>query len=372
MSHSRRTRLCLSLAALVALAAGCTHELRPGTPAVNEHDARAMIDAALPPTLADRAGWEADIEAGFTALTVTPNRDNVCAVVAVIAQESSFHVDPVIPNLGAIARREIDARAGRAHVPLVIVHGVLDLKSANGRTYAERIDKARTEKELSDIFEDFIAGVPLGRTLFDDKNPIRTRGPMQVNIAFAQQFAAATPYPYPVGRSIADEVFTRRGSIYFGIAHLLDYRAPYEDFLYRFADFNAGQYASRNAAFQSALAVASGKKLLTDGALMPPGGNANQPGDTELAVRSLGARLNVSDNAIHAALSEGRSKAFEATQVYQRVFALAETMRGHPLPRALLPQIKLGGPKIKRDLSTAWYAHRVDDRFNRCLQSPGA
>jgi hypothetical protein len=49
---------------------------------------------------------------------------------------------------------------------------------------------------------------------------------MQVNIAFAEQFAAARPYPYPVKWSIADEVFTRRGSLYFGTAHLLAYSAP--------------------------------------------------------------------------------------------------------------------------------------------------
>jgi hypothetical protein len=357
--------------ALAAMAAGCAHDVRPGEPAVNPQDARARIDQLLPPKLPDRDGWDADIYAGFSALTVSPTRENICAVIAVIAQESSFHVDPIIPNLGAISRKEIDARAARAHVPLLIVNGVLDLKSPNGRSYSERIDKARTEKELSDIFEDFISSVPLGRTLFDDKNPIRTRGPMQVNIAFAEQFSAATPYPYPVGRSVADEVFTRRGSIYFGIAHLLDYRAPYDEYLYRFADFNAGQYASRNAAFQNAVAVASGKKLLADGALMPPGASANTPGDTEIAVRSLSGPLRLGDAAIHSALAEGRSKDFETTSVYQRVFALADKKRGQALPRAVLPQIKLGGPKIKRDLSTAWYAHRVDERFKRCLNSSG-
>jgi hypothetical protein len=366
LSAIRRIGLALALSGL----AGCIHE-PPAEPAVSPRDTHTLIDQALPRNVSDRAGWIADIDGGFSALQVAPSRENVCAVVAVIAQESGFQVDPVIPNLGAIAQREIDARAGRAHVPAVIVHGVLDLKSPNGRTYAARITAAKTEKDLSDIFEDFISQVPMGRTLFDDKNPIRTRGPMQVNVAFAERFSAATPYPFPVHRSIADEVFTRQGSLYFGIAHLLDYRAPYDDYLYRFADFNAGQYASRNAAFQSALSIVSGKHLPYDGALMPPDGSAGNPGATELAVRSLGKRLNLSDAAIHGALSQGRSKDFEATPLYQRVFALAEKKRQQPLPRALLPRIKLAGPKIKRDLSTAWYARRVDDRFKRCLNSPG-
>ncbi len=360
-----------ALLALLALAAGCSHEVRPAEPDVSPQEAHALIDRALPPNISDRAGWNDDIYNGFASLTVAPTPENVCAVVAVIAQESSFRVDPIVPNLGLIAKQEIDARAARAHVPLMIVHGVLDLKSANGRTYAQRIEAARTEKDLSDIFEDFIAGVPMGRTLFDDKNPIRTRGPMQVNVAFAEQFAAATPYPYPVGRSLADEVFTRRGSLYFGIAHLLDYRAPYDDYLYRFADFNAGQYSSRNAAFQNALSLLSGSKLPADGALLPHEGNAGDPGATELAARSLARQLALSDGAIHSALAEGRTKRFESTSLYQRVFSLADGKRGRMVPRAALPQIKLGGPKIKRELSTAWYAHRVDERFKRCLSSPG-
>jgi Protein of unknown function (DUF1615) len=357
---------------VILLLAGCAGQQPAAAPPANPTDARALIEQSLPRHVTDRSGWTGDIYNAFTALTVTPDRENICAVVAVIEQESGFHVDPVIPGLGAIARREIASRAEQAHVPMLIVNGVLQLKSSDGRTYGDRIDAARTEKDLSDVYEDFIARVPMGKTLFAERNPIRTRGPMQVNVNFAEQFSAAAPYPYPVDSSIADELFTRRGSVYFGVAHLLDYRAPYDTYLYRFADFNAGQYASRNAAFQRAVSIASGVSLVTDGALMPHDADPNNPGATELALRTLSARLKLSPAAIHDALSQGRSKSLEATGLYQRVFALADRKAGHRLPRALVPSIELTGPKIKRRLSTSWYAHRVDDRFKACLNGEPA
>jgi hypothetical protein len=365
-SISRR-RLCIL--SLTALLASCAAQHPPVAPAPAPHpaDARALIETSLPRTVSDRGGWATDIYAAFTVLTITPTHENVCAVVAVIGQESGFQVDPVIPNLGPLARREINARAERAHVPALVMNGLLDLKSSDGRTYGERIDHARTEKDLSDIYEDFIGAVPMGKTLFADRNPIRTRGPMQVNVAFAEKFSAASPYPYPVGSSIADELFTRRGSVYFGTAHLLSYRAPYDSYLYRFADFNAGQYASRNAAFQSAVAMASGEPLLADGALLPHDGDAAAPGGTELALRALAAQLKLTNGAIHDALAEGHSKDFETTSLYKRVFAIADRKAGGSLPRAVVPHIQLAGPKITRNLTTDWYAHRVDTRFKRCL-----
>src|ERR1700679_2828609 len=212
----------------------------PAPPAVDPAEARALIAQALPAHVTDRAGWVNDIDAAFTDLGLPPSRENVCAVVAVTAQESGFRVDPVVPDLGAIAWREIDRRAEHAGVPVGVVHEVLKLDSHTGQSYGDRIEHARTEKELSDIFEDFTGSVPLGRTLFASWNPIRTRGPMQVNVAFADKFAATHKYPYPIKGSIDEELFSRRGSVFFGTAHLLAYPAPYDRYLYRFADFNAG------------------------------------------------------------------------------------------------------------------------------------
>jgi len=357
----------LCLCGFAAWLAACASD-RSETPSrANPETARALIDAALPRKLADRTGWANDLYAGIKVLNVAANRDNICAIVAVIGQESSFQVDPVVADLGRIAWREIDTRAAHAGVPRALVHSVLQLKSADGRSYAERIDHAETEKQLSDIYEDFIGSVPLGKTLFAERNPIRTRGPMQVNIAFAERYAKQKTYPYPVAVSIPDEVFTRRGGLYFGIAHLLDYAAPYDRYLYRFADFNAGQYASRNAAFQSAVSRLSGIALTPDGALLPADGDTQNSGETQRALLAIAKRLNLGSEHVIEGLAEARSADFERSLLYRRVFAEAERDARHALPRAIVPRIVLHSPKITRNLTTEWYANRVEQRFDSCL-----
>jgi hypothetical protein len=359
----------IGICGCMALLVSCALERPPagGAGALSPEQARAVIDASIPKGVSDRVGWRNDIYTAFTTQDLPPTRESVCAVVAVIEQESGFQVNPVVPGLGPIAWREIDGRAERAGVPRIIVHSALELRSPDGKTYRQRIDAARTEKDLSDIYEDFIGSVPLGSRLFANLNPVRTRGPMQVNVAFAKQYAAARPYPYTVKVSIADEVFTRRGSLYFGIAHLFAYQPPYDEYLFRFADFNAGQFASRNAAFQNAVSKASGKVLVTDGALLGGNGADSGPGETELALRTLRSRLKVEDREIHEALEQGKSQELERTEVYERVFALADHLERRPLPRALIPVIRLQGPKISRALTTNWYAHRVEGRYEQCL-----
>ena len=327
----------------------------------------------MPASATDRKGWAVDIYAAFAAISILPDAQSICSVIAVTEQESTFQADPAVSNLPAIARGEIDRRAARIGIPHLAVGLALRLPSPDGRSYGERIETVRTERELSEIFDDFIDTVPMGQQLFAGWNPVRTGGPMQVSIAFAERYAQDHGYPYPVDGSIRDEVFTRRGGLYFGIAHLLDYPAHYDAQLHRFADFNAGQWASRNAAFQSAVSLASGIPLVLDGDLVRQGRDADaKPGSTELAVRVLGERIDSSDAAIRRALDRGDSAEFEDTDVYQRVFALAERLDGRSLPRARVPEIELKGPKISRKLTTRWFAERVDERFRRCLARAAA
>jgi len=363
-----RLRTAAALAAAAWLAACATRE--PAGPSLRPEEARALIAQALPAQTADRTGWVTDIYAGFTSLGIPVNAGNVCAVVGIAEQESGFRADPSVPGLGAIAWKEIEQRAGRAGVPMLLVRGALQLSSPTGKSYSERIDQAKTERELSDIFEDFIGMVPMGKRLFSGWNPVRTGGPMQVSVEFAQRHVQGKPYPYPAEEGIRHEVFTRRGGMYFGIAHLLDYPASYDQPLYRFADFNAGRWASRNAALQNAISVASGVPLVTDGDLVRR--DSDKPGTTETAARVLAERLGMSEGAIRHDLEQGDGEALERTTLYQRVFALADKAEGRPLPRAVLPQIELHSPKITRKLTTAWFAQRVDERYRRCLGRTGA
>ena len=156
--------------------------------------------------------------------------------------------------------------------------------------------------------------------------------------------------------------------MYFGIAHLLDYPSSYERHIYRYADFNAGWYASRNAAFQAAVAAATGIPLALDGDLiLHDAGPGTRVGATEAAVRSLGSQIGMGDPQIRRALEQGDRFEFERTDLYRRVFALAEKMQGRPLPRALIPQIDLHSPKIQRKLTTEWFATRVEQRYRTCI-----
>ena len=359
------------LTALAAALAGCATDepsrapdYRPLTAA----EGRALVAQLLPSNLSDRTGWTTDIYAALAAMEIPVTPENICAVVAVTEQESSFRADPAVPGLSGIAWKEIDRQAERAGVPALVVRAALLLPSPNGRSYSERLDTVKTEKQLSEIFEDFIGVVPLGKTFFADHNPVRTGGPMQVGVAFAESHAAQKTYPYPVTGTMRHEVFTRRGGMYFGIAHLLDYPASYDSPIYRFADFNAGHYASRNAAFQHAVTLASGIPLALDGDLLRyvNGRAAAEPGNTELAVRVLAKRLDMGHSQIRRDLELGTTHEFEKSRLHARLFALAEKLAGKPLPRAVLPNILLKSPKFTRKLTTEWFANRVATRYRTC------
>lgn len=361
----RRTTAATCLAGVLALLAACAAP-RPRTPQRDPAEVHAQLVSLLPARTPDRAGWARDIQLAFERIDVPPSTENLCAALAVTAQESGFVADPEVPNLARIAREEIYRRAAAAHVPRMLVGAALELDSPDGRSYGERLARVRSEQALSALFDDFIGQVPLGRRLFGHANPVRTGGPMQVGIDFAERYAKRHPYPDLGGGRIRDAVFTRRGGLHFGIAHLLDYPNSYPRHLYRFADFNAGWYASRNAAFQAAVAAASGRQLALDGDLVLHG-RARKVGATETAVRTLARELDMDDARIRRELERGDRFEFEQGELYRRVFEIAERRAGRALPRAVLPRIDLESPKFTRKLTTEWFANRVQRRYQDCV-----
>jgi uncharacterized protein DUF1615 len=337
---------------------------------MSAEEGRALVSRALPDGINDRGGWAIDVYAAFAALNIAAAHENVCAAIAIIGQESSFQVDPVVPGLAAIARKELDRRRENAGIPKLAVDAALALPSTNGKSYGERLDSVKTEQQLSELYDDFIGQVPFGKSLLAARNPVRTGGPMQVSVGFAEAFATENAYPYPVSATIRHEVFTRRGGVFFGIAHLLDYPTSYTRPLYRFADYNAGRYASRNAAFQSAVTQVSGIPLELDGDLLRHDGGkpSREPGSTELAVRVLARRIGLDHDDIRRDLEREKELAFEETRLYRRVFELADAANGNAAPRAVLPRIPLESPKITRPLTTEWFANRVETRYEACLR----
>ncbi|MCC4116135.1 DUF1615 family protein [Aromatoleum toluclasticum] len=339
-------------------------------PRVQEQDARRFVYALLPPGVTrERDEWAADIVAAFMGLRLAPTAENFCASIAVIEQESGFQADPVVPGLSKIVWREIETRRKRYLIPKMALDAALSQPSRDGRTYRQRINGLRTERQMSILYGDIIDEVPGGKQLLSGYNPVRTGGPMQVSVTFAETHAREKPYAAATNGKVREAVFTRRGGVYFGIAHLLDYPAPYSSPLYRFADFNAGHYASRNAAFQQTLARLAGQTLVPDGDLLryEDGRPSTVASTTQRAALKISRRLRLNEVEIESALRQEKEESFGRTKLYQRVFALADEVEGRPAAREALPQIRLHSPKITRKLTTAWFADRVNTRYRSCM-----
>jgi hypothetical protein len=70
-------------------------------------------------------------------------------------------------------------------------------------------------------------------------------------------------------------------------------------------------------------------------------------------------------------LERGKHRDFESSELYRRVFALADARGAKPLPRAVVPAIELQSAKFTRKLTTAWFAERVVARHRQCLARGG-
>jgi hypothetical protein len=375
--------------AFAACAAACG-PYRPRPPAAPEPPRLSPAAAArlIPERVAERDGWARDALAAIEAVGLVPTAEHVCQVFAVVEQESGYRANPTVPNLGAIVERELGRHAARfGPLGRVAVERLLSAEApGQSKSFRDRLAAVRSEREVDRIFREMVAyyrdrhpaataAADVAGRLFADRrleafNPITTAGSMQVSVRFASELGARE------GRSeseIREALYTRAGGLRYGVARLLDYETSYPEALFRFADFNAGLYSSRNAAVQAALSELLGVRLALDGDLLI----YEADGDvSSRESRSLGALLAFAERfaedlpAAQVRRDARREKTFEfeATDTYGELRRVYRARTGRNLAPARLPELVLRGPKLTRELSTAWFARSVDRRYRACLE----
>ncbi|SQC05479.1 outer membrane lipoprotein [Klebsiella pneumoniae] len=152
---SRIIPVSLTLLAAMALSA-CTSQQAPALKEGEKPvDVASVVRQKMPASVKDREAWAQAIATAFDSQKLAPTEENVCSVLAVAQQESNYQSDPVVPGLNKIAWQEIDRRAEKMHIPPFLVHTALKITSPNGKSYSDRLDNVKTEKQLSAIFDDF-------------------------------------------------------------------------------------------------------------------------------------------------------------------------------------------------------------------------
>lgn len=390
----RPPRALLAVLLLAACAApSCGEEPPPAKEVPFEDrviDAAGMARAFPSDRVKDRKGWATDLHAIFAAHGIPATNGNTCAVVATVEQESGYEPDPAVPGIGSMIDTWIaEEQASMGKLPgLAFEAGfraVLDAKGpGQTKSFYERLQAAKTERDVDLVFREFVAfhrsklPEPLraaesaaqfvGLDL-DDLNPITTAGCMQVKVDLAEAHAKEDGLD-PAG--VRDALYTRAGCLHYGTVRLLDWEAGYDAPVYRFADYNAGYFASRNAAFQEQVAALAGATLALDGDLLrytDAGRPAPEPSQTLTAVLAVVTKhaLDLPESRVRRDLAKEKSPKFEETETWTRIRALYEQKTGKKPEYARLPDVKLDSIKLAGDKTTAWFAKNVEKRRQSCL-----
>jgi hypothetical protein len=339
------------------------------------------------PAKNDPDGWGKDIWEALASNGIATKRSNICAVMAVIEQESTFTANPEVSGLGSMAENEItDKLSTIPMLPLTATQGVkwfLANRPTPEKSYIKLIRAARTERDLDLVFRNMafylfreyastaILNAPPVARRVDGVNPVSTLGSMQVSVRFALNEIERVK-----GRrlemngiwKLRDELYTRQGGVNYGARMLLGYYAGYQSRLHVFADFNAGRYASRNAAFQHMAATLGARKLALDGDLLiyERGIATSAVSATETVIRHL--NLGLKDEMLRADLLKEKTYAFRDTETYRRLAGRYARKTGKPAPYAMVPQIRLDSPKLSRSMTTERFAKAVMRRYEKCLK----
>lgn len=345
------------------------------------------VTERIPEQVTDREGWATDVLAALDERRLPADPETVCQVLAIIEQESGFQADPPVPGLPKLLRSELEKKVEKLG-PLgkPALHELLSGKAAGTKlTFEQRLGTLKTERDLDVLFRDILhfyeekfpapyKALDLFGALFDaspeDFNPVTTVGSMQVSVRFAEELAAKERREVS---QVRDALYTRAAGVYYGTARLLGHQAAYSQSLFRFADYNAGVYASRNAALQEQVSDLVKVPLTLDGDLLAYD-KSGSPLDRE--TKSLAAILSfraqfapeLSERRVRADVHEEKKAELENTETWRAIKRVWAQREGADPPYARVPEVTLKSPKLSHDRSTAWFAKNVNGRYQRCLE----
>ena len=358
--------------------------VEPRLPRVTEDD----VAKAIPSTVKDRSGWAHDVMDSLEELRLGKTPQAVCSVLAIIEQESGYKANPTVAGLSDVVQKRLDQYAEKLG-PLgrPALKALLDGKAPNTKeTFEQRLKHVKTEQDLDIIFRQLLVhyeekypramlmldvlGGAFNKGHLEDLNPITTVGSMQVSVRFSAELGKKRGLE---NEQVRDQLYTRHGGVFYGTARLLGYEAAYPDPLYRFADYNSGMYASRNAALQQQVTELTGFKILADGDLL----NYNRVGKpSDVVSNSYKALMNwraryapeISDSQMHRDVLLEKSGEFEHTDTWHALKRSYSTATGKTPAYAAMPQVTITSPKMSKDRSTQWYAGNVNKRFASCIK----
>lgn len=335
----------------------------------------------------DANGWAIDLHDVLVQHDLDVSPENVCAAIAVIDQESGFVADPVVPGLGKLSEDALRQKLGKFPIAGKAMLSWLERTPSPDASFIARIRAARTERDLDLAYRslvdyvgkstslDLVMQLGLLNKLIEDRNEIDTAGSMQVSVRFSLAEAKKRrwlPATLSDVYAVRDQLYTRHGGMFYGVKQLMGYETGYNRKVYRFADYNAGRYASRNAAFQQSVARLSGEKLTIDGDLLSYGKDGKalpKVTSTETAVRKVSKilKLGLADEQIRADFLREKELGFTGTRTFIAIRDHFAAAFGKPPAFAAFPEIWLSSPKLSRKFTTRRFAESVDRRYQACM-----
>lgn len=338
------------------------------------------------PNIGDADRWARAVLRALDRHGLERSPENTCAVIAVIDQESGFKANPDVPDLGAMSlkafRAKVDASAQMQMLFAAFPAVRAKLEKDIARAKTERDLDLAVRKAFDVIRGNWAVGTLISlldmyqseSAIFEAINKVKTVGAMQVSVFFART-ASLDPVREEVADTYAlrDRLYTIEGGVEYGTLQLLGYKTPYKQKLHRFADYNAGRYASRNAAFQAVVVKLDGAKLALDGDLLryrDDGSVAATISRTENAIRRIAAAndLGLKPVDIRRDLELEKEAAFEKTNAYASIRRLYRRRFGADPPQEAMPDIRLDSVKLKSTWTTRRFAESVSGRYRACMR----